>query len=218
MTSSNLSPRARRALLSTGADEYPLVCVEIHHPSLLEPARVVCDNDDFPMGVDRLWLPGQAVAAGDVAAPSEYTGRYYVCTQAGITGATEPEWPGDGQTVADGSAVWSVGGPQYRACAFRYTLPDDLKGQLPRADLALDNVGRELMDVIEESGGAVDARVRIFQAMRATPDVIEWQVWVGNKSIRATMQEVVMTLGYENLLELPACGLSYRPDVAPGLF
>jgi len=216
--SKQLSERARRSLNATSASEQPVLRLEIIHPYMVEPARVVEDSQDFPYGVDYLWLPGHLAAAGDIAIPSGYTGRWYRCTVGGITAADEPAWPADGETVADGAAVWEVGGPQFRACAFRYTLPDDQQGQLPQAELSIDNVGRELMEFIEGSNGGVGAECRMMLGLRSTPDVIEWEITVDMKNLKATYAEVSATLGFENMLDLPAVAISHRPDTSPGLF
>lgn len=41
-----------------------------------------------------------------------HTGFYYVCTQAGETGHKHPVWPrADGETVADGSVIWTCRAP-----------------------------------------------------------------------------------------------------------
>jgi hypothetical protein len=52
------------------------------------------------------WTATTAKALGDLIHP--YTGRVYVCTTAGTTGASEPSWAvGQTATVTDGSVVWT---------------------------------------------------------------------------------------------------------------
>lgn len=109
-------------------------------------------------------------------------------------------------------------GDTFVAIPFRYELPDDTDGQLPRARLAIDNVGRELMYWIETSSGGHGSTCRFMQVMRSRPDTVEWEITLNLYNVRATMREVTGDLGFENLFNRPACALSYRPDVAPGIF
>lgn len=52
------------------------------------------------------WTATTAKALGDLIHP--YTGRVYVCTTAGTTGASEPSWSvGQTATITDGSVVWT---------------------------------------------------------------------------------------------------------------
>lgn len=103
-------------------------------------------------------------------------------------------------------------------CPFRCELPDDFDGQLPRARLAIDNIGRELMYWIETSSGGAGSTCRFIQVMRSRPDLIEWEITMALANVTCTLQEVSADLGFENLFSRQACQLSYRPDVAPGIF
>lgn len=139
--------------------EAPLVLLEITHPGLAEPVRVVNDNQDI---VSR--------------------------------------------------------GFRFVALAFQIVLPDDLEEGLPKATLAVDNVGRELTQWIEESRGGAGATVRIMQVLRSQPDVIEWDVTLDLSNVRMDAATVQGTLSYEDLLNRPAVTLFYRPETAPGVF
>ncbi len=70
------------------------------------------------------WSPGTTPPCGAWLATSGYTantpilplasttGYWYLCTTAGTTGAHEPPWPSQpGQTVKDGTVVWTCIGP-----------------------------------------------------------------------------------------------------------
>lgn len=215
----NYSKKWKETTARTGADEAPLLLLEITHADLAEPVRVVNDTDDFPYGVAKLWKPAIAYAVNDIVIPNAYNGRYYKCTVAGTSGATEPTWPTTlTQTVADGTATWRCEGNQFRAFAFRAALPDEQDQQLPRAKLAVDNVGRELMQWLESSGGGEGAQCRMMQALRSDPGTIEWDITLDLTNLKATMAEVTGDLGFEDLLNRPGIPFTYRPDTAPGLF
>ncbi|MCE5182350.1 MAG: DUF1833 domain-containing protein [Betaproteobacteria bacterium] len=218
--------RYRGVVNSTSAQEKPLLMMEIAHPDLAEPIRVVNDTDDFPYGQTHEWQAAKSVLAGAIAIPAEladgtpaYSGRYYLCTTPGTTGATEPAWPSTiGASVTDGTAVWQCAGNQFKALAFRCRKPDDFEKQLPRAELAVDNVGRELVGWLEASGGGKGATCRMIEALRSAPDVIEWEVTMDLSNLKITTPEVLGTLGFEDMLNQIAVPFTYRPDNSPGIF
>ena len=112
----------------------------------------------------------------------------------------------------------TVGGNVFSKMSFRATLPDDLNQGLPRARLAIDNVGRELTQWIESTGGGQGAEVRIMQVLRSDPNTIELDITLGLDKVSMNQLEVSGELGFEDILNRPAVTLNYRPEVAPGLF
>jgi len=156
----NYSTATKKLVNATSAPELPLLLLEISHPALATPIRVVNDNQDL---------------------------------------------------ISNGNT--------YTAMAFRARLPDDMsQGGLPRAQLSIDNVGRELVQWIESSGGGKGASARMLQVVRSVPNVIEWEVTLDLSNVHMTAMEVTGTLGFEDLLNLPGVAFTYRPDTAPGLF
>ena len=117
----------------------------------------------------------------------------------------------------DAQDITSVGNV-YTAMPFRITLPSEPEQGLPTAQLSIYNICRALIIWLEGSNGGEGSTVRIMQVMRSTPNVIEFDVTLWLNNVSADLMEVTGTLGFENLLDKPAVALSYRPDVAPGLF
>lgn len=109
-------------------------------------------------------------------------------------------------------------GDTFVALAFGATLPDDLEQGEPRAVLTVDNVGRELTEWLELSGGGRGATVRMIQVLRSAPDVVEWEVTMDLNDVRVNLADVSGTLTFDSLINLPGIALTYRPDVAPGIF
>lgn len=109
-------------------------------------------------------------------------------------------------------------GNLYIALPFNITLPDDFSEQIPRATLAIDNIGRELTQWLEASAGARGATVTVRLAMRDTPNVYEMELTMGLNNIAIDWLTVSGSLGYEDILNRPAVALTYRRDTAPGLF
>lgn len=109
-------------------------------------------------------------------------------------------------------------GNTYVAYPFKCVLPDDYENQLPKAQIVIDNVGRELMYWIETTGGGQNSTCTFKQILRSNPDLIEWQVTMNLYNVQVTMENVTAELGFENLFSKPAITRRYRPDTAPGLF
>ncbi|OHX10508.1 hypothetical protein BI347_22290 [Chromobacterium sphagni] len=153
------SQHAREQLNATSAADILLTLLEIRHPLLAVPVRIVGDTQNI-------------VAAGD----------------------------------------------EFLACAFDITLPDDSDNQLPQARLEIDNIGRELTQWLEQSGGGVGATCRILQVMRSTPDLVEFDITLDMSGLAMDRQKVAATLGYADLLNQPAVTVYYTPSTAPALF
>jgi hypothetical protein len=109
-------------------------------------------------------------------------------------------------------------GATFIALAFAVVLPDEQEGTLPRAQLAIDNVGRELMQWLDTSNGGQGAQVRLMQVRRSAPDTIEYEITLDLASLRATSKVVSAELGFESFLDRPAVLTRYDPAAAPGLF
>lgn len=109
-------------------------------------------------------------------------------------------------------------GNVYTALAFDATLPDDLANKLPRANLAVDNIGREMVQWLEASGGGQGAQCRMIQVMRSDPLTIEWEITMDLSNLSIDMLRVVGELSFDDLLNKPCVTLTYTPSVAPGLF
>lgn len=153
------SDSARRNLLSTSADEPFLVLLEITHPDLEVPVRVVNDVQNI-----------------------------------------------------------TSNGNEFIACPFDITLPDDIGEQVPKAQLSVDNIGRELTEWLEYSNGGAGAKCRIMQIMRSDPDLIEYDITLDMSAMSITNETVTAELGFQNTLNQPAVTVRYDPGSAPGLW
>lgn len=109
-------------------------------------------------------------------------------------------------------------GNTFIAMGFRYQLPDDLEQGNVRARIAVDNVGRDIVQWLEQSYGGAGATVRMMQVLRSDPDTIEWEVTMDLTNVSQNVFEVSGELGFNNLLDQPAVLTTYRVDIAPGLF
>lgn len=147
----------RRNLLATSADEPFLVLLEITHPDLSVPVRVVNDTVNI-------------------------TAR----------------------------------GNEYVACPFALILPDDVAEQVPKAQLRVDNIGRELTQWLEYSNGGKGAKCRIIQCLRSDPDVFEYDMTLDMSGIAIDNLAVTADLGFQNTMMQAAVAVRYDPKTTPG--
>jgi len=109
-------------------------------------------------------------------------------------------------------------GDTYTAYPFRIALPSDIDHELPRATLTIDNVGRELTQWLDASNGGQGAQVTVMQVTRSDPDTIEFSITLDLLAVVQTPFTVQGQLGYDDTLNLAGLPITYRPDIAPGLF
>lgn len=106
----------------------------------------------------------------------------------------------------------------YTACACRLTWPPDTDGQVPQAQLEIDNIGRELVEPIQATMGLVRATATLRTVIRSQPDIIQREITLDLSRVHVDQQVVSGTLGMENMLDQPAVMVRYTPQTSPGLF
>ena len=109
----------------------------------------------------------------------------------------------------------TIDGNQFVAARFSARLTDDAEGQVPQAELVIDNVGNALTRWVELSDGGNGATVKLMQA---TDDDVEWSVELDVVGMRVTTQSVTARLGFDPMLHRPAVQIRHDPDHSPGLF
>ena len=97
-------------------------------------------------------------------------------------------------------------------------LPADNEGDRPSVTLTMDNVGRSLMRIVEDTHGLHGAKVRMVQVYRSRPDIVEQERTLDMQDIKATQTSFSATLNYDDVLDLPSTPLTYRPTTKVGLF
>jgi hypothetical protein len=97
-------------------------------------------------------------------------------------------------------------------------LPADNEGDRPSVTLTMDNVGRTMMRIVEDTHGLHGAKVRMMQIYRSRPDIVEQERTLDMQDIKATQNSFSATLTYDNVLDLPSVPLTYRPSTKPSLF
>ena len=111
-----------------------------------------------------------------------------------------------------------IEGAEYVALRFDAKLADDIGGQVPQAELGIDNVGRELTQWIEATGGGVGATVRVMLVLDIEDPPVEWEVTLDVASMAVDQERVTARLGFDPLLGRAAVALRHDPQTSPGLF
>lgn len=112
----------------------------------------------------------------------------------------------------------TIQGNQHLPMAAAVELPADNEGDRPSVTLRMDNVGRSLMRIVEDTHGLHGAKLRMMQVYRSRPDIIEQERTMDMQDIKATQSTFTATLNYDNVLDMPSVQLTYRPTTKVSLF
>ena len=111
-----------------------------------------------------------------------------------------------------------IEGNDYVALRFDARLADDVAGQAPQAELGIDNIGRELTQWIEATGGGIGATVRVMLVLDIPDPPVEWEVTLDVAGMAVDQERVTARLGFDPLLGGGAVTLRHDPQTSPGLF
>lgn len=109
-------------------------------------------------------------------------------------------------------------GQVYLGLPFKWKLPDEAAGEVGRAELQIDNVGRELTAELERMPPGAEWLGTIESVCRATPDVVDMSFTAPMSGVQATPLSITATVGEGDLMRLPAVDVRFDPFTAPGLF
>ena len=101
---------------------------------------------------------------------------------------------------------------------FALTLPKDSPREVPRAQLRIDNVGRELTADLEALPPGAELLATVAVVHRKTPDVLEYSFTAPLSGVRVDALSVSASLGPTDLMRRPAVDIRFDPITAPGLF
>ncbi len=120
--------------------------------------------------------------------------------------------------VVNDTRDWTIDGNTWIGLPFKVKLPGQAQGENPRAQLQMDNVGRELTAALEALpvGSTLLATLRVVS--RATPSVIDFEFVALLGGINVSATTVSCTMGPDDTLRQSAVRVRYDPSNAPGLF
>jgi hypothetical protein len=108
---------------------------------------------------------------------------------------------------------------KFTRCLFEVTLPESSAPGLPQCQLAMANVGRVLMDPINQAV-EVPAPIEVTYRQFVTSDLTEPGQVVDGMTIgriNASEQRITATAGFEDDLNAPGPRKLYTPQEYPGL-
>ena len=112
----------------------------------------------------------------------------------------------------------TIEGNRYVALRFHARLADDVEGQAPQAELAIDNVGRALTQWVEAAGGGTGATVRVMQLLDIPAPEVEWELTMDVAGVQVDAERLTARLGFDPLLGRAAVVMRHDPQTSPGLF
>lgn len=101
---------------------------------------------------------------------------------------------------------------------FAWTLPEEAAGEVGRAQVQIDNVGREITAELERLPPGAELVATLEVVCRATPDVVDMSFTAPMSGVQATPLSITATVGEGDLMRLPAVDVRFDPYTAPGLF
>ena len=120
--------------------------------------------------------------------------------------------------VVNDTVERTIEGNRYVALRFDARLADDVEGQAPQAELAIDNVGHDLTQWVEAAGGGAGATVRVLQVLDIDDPPVEWELTMDLAGVQVDAERVTARLGFDPLLGRAAVTLRHDPQTSPGLF
>lgn len=109
-------------------------------------------------------------------------------------------------------------GQTFLALPFEVVPPKDAAKEVPRAQLRIDNIGRELLAELEKLPAGAELLATIQLVYRPTPDYIEYQFMAPLGSFRVDALTISASMGQSELMRLAATNIRFDPVTAPGLF
>lgn len=111
--------------------------------------------------------------------------------------------------------IWSK---TWLGLGFDLKLPNDAAKENGRAQLRVDNVGRELTADLEAlpPGAALMGTIRMVH--RNTPEVVDYEFISPLTNIHADMGTLSATVGPDDVMRRPAVLIRHDPVTAPALF
>ncbi len=120
--------------------------------------------------------------------------------------------------IVNDTQDWVSQGIPYLGVPFSFKLPDDTRGQSPRAQLVLDNVGRGISEDLEALGPNELMMARLMVSDRADPNVYERDFYLPVTSISVSGATASAQCGVDFLMRQQAVRLRANPFTLPGIF
>ncbi|WP_416203763.1 DUF1833 family protein [Xanthomonas euvesicatoria] len=113
---------------------------------------------------------------------------------------------------------WTSNGVEYIGMPFGFKLPDDTAGQVPRAVLIIDNVGRSITEDLEALQPNEMVSAKLMIADKAAPSVIVQTLNLPMTSVSVNSASATAQCGVDFLMRQQSVLLRYTPHLTPGIF
>lgn len=120
--------------------------------------------------------------------------------------------------IVNDTRDWIIGGHTYVALPFGVKLPTQAQQENPRAQIRIDNVGRELTSAIEGLPVGASLLATLQLVSRATPTVVDYEFIAQLSGINITPTLVTANMGPDDTMRQTAVRIRFDPVNAPALF
>lgn len=120
--------------------------------------------------------------------------------------------------IVNDTQNWTSNGVLYLGVPFGFKLPDDTRGQSPRAQLVLDNVGRGISDDLEGLQANEVVMARLMVSDRVNPNAIERDYYLPITAVTISGATATAQCGVDYLMRQQAVKLRANPFTMPGIF
>lgn len=120
--------------------------------------------------------------------------------------------------IVNDTRDWVIGGNTYVALPFGIKLPTQAQQENPRAQIRIDNVGRELTAAIEGLPVGASLLATLQLVSRATPTVVDYEFIAQLSGINITPTLVTANMGPDDTMRQTAVRIRFDPVNAPALF
>lgn len=120
--------------------------------------------------------------------------------------------------IVNDTRDWVIGGHTYVALPFGVKLPTQAQQENPRAQIRIDNVGRELTSAIEGLPVGASLLATLQLVSRATPTVVDYEFIAQLSGINITPTLVTANMGPDDTMRQTAVRIRFDPVNAPALF
>lgn len=109
-------------------------------------------------------------------------------------------------------------GHNYVSMPFEAKRQSDVIGELPKIQIVIQNIGRNIVKWVDSSGGGKGAEIILKLVRRSAPDSIEESLKLGVDSANVTTENVSFNLIIQNNLSKRSCRLLYDVKRSYGLY
>lgn len=120
--------------------------------------------------------------------------------------------------IVSDTREWVIGGNAYVALPFGVKLPTQAQQENPRAQLRVDNVGRELTALIEALPVGASLIATLQMVSRATPTVVDYEFVSQLSGLSLTPTLFTANMGPDDTMRQTAVRMRFDPTNSPGLF